>query len=153
MSVPFEQRGSLPSQCPLCGSALTCEPPADTHCLECGGFVWFRKRTADDVVILDALPGRIPEPEDIKHLCESLVQSGTPLRLAVNLSQADIVHSTFIASLVGLRKRLLATKGRLVLYSLRPAMRDVLGDTQLDKFFDIFDTEEDALSALRSATG
>jgi len=102
-------------------------------------------------VILDALRGRIPEPEDITHLCELLVRSGAPLRLAVNLSQADIVHSTFIASLVGLRKRLLAVKGKLILYSLRPAMRDALGNTQLDRFFDIFDTEEDALGAFRSA--
>jgi len=113
--------------------------------------VWFFKRTVDDVLIVDALRGRIPEPEDIKHLCEFLVQSGAPLRLAVNLSQADIVHSTFIASLVGLRRRLLAVKGRLVLYSLLPVMRQILERTQLNRLFDIFDSEEDALSALRSA--
>jgi len=68
------------------------------------------------------------------------------------LSQADIVNSTFIASLIALRRRLLAAKGKLVLYSLRPAMRETLRYTRLDEFFGTFNTEEDALSALRSAT-
>jgi len=131
---------------------LASESPADVRCRDCGGLVWFRKRTADDAVILDVLPGRIPEPEDIESLCKTLVHPGAVALVAVNLSQAEIVDSTFVASLVGLRRRLLAANGKLVLYSLRRAMLEILDYTRLDEFFDTFDTEENAVSALRSAT-
>jgi anti-anti-sigma factor len=149
---PSEQRGDLSSECPLCGSSLACEPPIDVRCQECGRLVWFLKRTTDDAVILDALHGRIPEAEDIESLCKTLVHPGTVPLVAVNLSQAEIVDSTFIASLVGLRRRLLAAEGKLVLYSPCRAMREVLHYTRLEGFFDTFDTEENALGALRSAT-
>jgi len=80
------------------------------------------------------------------------VHPGAVALVAVNLSQAEIVDSTFVASLVGLRRRLLAANGKLVLYSLRRAMLEILDYTRLDEFFDTFDTEENAVSALRSAT-
>jgi len=112
--------------------------------------LWFRKRTVEGIVILDALRGRKPKPEDIERLCELLVQPGTPLYLAVNLSQAEIVDSRFVASLVGLRERLLAANGKLVLHSLCHGMREVLRYTGVDRLFFVFDTEEDALRSLRS---
>jgi len=102
-----------------------------------------------------AFPGFLPEVHPHPATWDTYIREWTKWyislsRVAVDLVQVEIADSSFVASLVSLRRRLLAVNVKLALYNLRPAMRDVLGYTRLDSFFDIFDTEEDAVRALRT---
>jgi len=59
MSSQSEERCDQPSRCPLCSGTSAAEPAFETHCPECGYLLWFRKRTAEDVMILDVVADRI----------------------------------------------------------------------------------------------
>jgi len=76
-----------------------------------------------------------------------LVQAQPHPRLAANLSNVDFLSSSGISILVGLKKRVQARGGDIVLYQLQPVVRDVLAVMQLDRFFTIVPDEQNALAS------
>jgi anti-sigma B factor antagonist len=94
------------------------------------------------------MPDRRPEYQDIQDLCQSLLRSDRVPRVVVNLSELDMNDSAFLARLITLKKAMHSARGKLVLYGLRPFMREIFTYTRLDKFFDIYQRETDALDAL-----
>jgi anti-anti-sigma regulatory factor len=68
----------------------------------------------------------------------------------MNLSQLDRATSTVIARLLGLKKRVEGSQGKLVLCCLNQVFREVFASTRLDTFFDILDSERDALTRFSS---
>ena len=71
-------------------------------------------------------------------------------KFAVDLSKIDYLSSSGIAILVGMKRRVDARNGRMVVYELQPIVRDLLTIMKLDRFFTIADNEEGALSHFRS---
>jgi anti-anti-sigma factor len=71
------------------------------------------------------------------------------MRIVVNLSGLEVSDSGFVAGLVTLRKAVHAAGGRLVLCGPRPFLREILAYTRLDKFFEVFQRETDALDAFQ----
>jgi anti-sigma B factor antagonist len=78
-----------------------------------------------------------------------LVQSQSQPRFAANLSNVDFLSSSGISILVGLKKRVEARGGQIVLYHLQPIVRDVLAGMKLDRFFTIAQDEQRALDSFR----
>lgn len=78
------------------------------------------------------------------------LQSHANARVAVDLSKVDYLSSSGIALLVGMKRRVDARNGRMVVYQLQPIVRDLLTITKLDQFFTIAEDEQGALSAFRS---
>ena len=123
---------------------------ADAHCPQCGLLLWCRKRTVNDVVVLDATPGRTPGSEDIESLCDSIVwPSGTP-RVLVNLGELEHINSGFLAGLIALGRYLNNAGGTLVLCSLCPLVRTIFRRTHVDTLFAISRDEEDGLISLQT---
>ncbi len=141
--------------CPTCKSEVPVESSASTpnaRCSRCGQSLWYRKRMIDGVVVLQVIPAGRFAYEDVIGLFESLSGLGNVPRIVVDLSGVEYVNSGFVAGLVGLTKRARSSTGRLVLCGLRPRICEILARTQLDKFFDISDNEEGALSTCRCRT-
>jgi len=67
-------------------------------------------------------------------------------RLLVNFGEVRSMSSEVIATLAGLYRELHRRHGRLGLYGLQPLFQDMLRICQLDRMFDIFADEADALS-------
>jgi anti-sigma B factor antagonist len=78
------------------------------------------------------------------------LQSHPDGRFAVDLSKVDYLSSSGIAILVGMKRRVDARNGQMVVYDLQPIVRDLLTIMKLDRFFTIADNEERALSHFRS---
>lgn len=137
-------------QCPVCGTEVGLRlslPAADPNCPTCGTQLWCSRRVIDDVVVLDAVSGRTPETHDIDRLLQSLMCFGDGPRVVLNLSRLDYTTSTIVACLVGLKSRIDSATGGLILCGLRPIPREVFARTRLDTFFDIFDSETEALAS------
>ena len=149
MSTLPEERGNQSSRCPLCGSERAADPLPKTHCPGCGCLLWFRKRTVDDIVVLDIRADRTPEIADAGRLYKSLENSGTAPRIIVNLSQVSFVPSRLLATLVALLQEVMEVNGRVVLCSPHPSLHETLDRTRLSPLFDAFDNEADALRSLR----
>jgi anti-anti-sigma factor len=93
-------------------------------------------------VVLEAAPGRAPELWEVARVVDPLCQDGTLDRVTLNLSKLDTINSSFLAALVGMRKRLHAYGGTLVLCGLRPIVREVIYRIQFNRIFEIVESEQ-----------
>lgn len=78
-------------------------------------------------------------------------ESHTGGRIALDLGPIDFLSSSGITMLVGLRKRIAARNGGLVLFHAQPYVRDVLQQMRIDRLFRFADDESKALSLLSPA--
>lgn len=153
MRTRSRKDAKLGYQCPVCGTALTLEPPlspAIASCPKCRYPLWCCKRTIDDIVILRVLAGRTPDCSDIDTLVCALTRSGGVLRVVVDLCDQSSIRSEFVGMMIALHKEMQAAKGRLVLCGLHPIVREALHTAWLDRFFEIADDKDTALASLRS---
>ena len=139
--------------CPVCGQCLLHARAADVRCPRCGRLSWCRKRTIDDVVVLDAIRGRNPESVDMVALCESTVWPGAFPRAVVNMRELDYTTSGFLAGLITLKRCLDDAEGMLVLCGMSPLIRGIFARTHLDTLFDILASETEALNSLHAEVG
>jgi anti-anti-sigma factor len=129
-------------QCPVCGQALHVEPSLprfDAPCSGCGFHIWCRRRVANGEAILEVLPQRTPEPQDVTLVVESVARSNAAPCVVVDLAQLDTVDSAFVARLVSMNKQIRGAGGRLILSGLRPVVREVFKTLRLDRAFEIED--------------
>lgn len=70
-----------------------------------------------------------------------------PERLIINLTEVSYMDSSGIGTLVEILRRLNGFGGKLMLCGLNERVHGVFEITRLNKFFKIFETEEEALAA------
>ncbi|HUV04460.1 MAG TPA: STAS domain-containing protein [Armatimonadota bacterium] len=73
--------------------------------------------------------------------------------VVVNLTAVDYLDSTALGVLIGGLKRLRERNGALDLICPNPRIRRVFEITGLDKIFDIYATEDEAVEKLKSREG
>ena len=83
----------------------------------------------------------------LKQQMISMLESGSR-DLVVNLTKVDYLDSTALGVLIGGLKRMREMDGNMVLVCPSPRIRRVFEITGLDKIFDIFNTEEEALESM-----
>jgi anti-anti-sigma factor len=132
-------------QCPVCGNPLPYQvplPPFDAPCCECNSYVWCRRRDSAEGVVLEVVAGRAPEPWEVERVVDSLGRHGTLERVTIDLSQLEIINSSFLAALVGMNKRLRPFGCTLFLRGLRPIVCEIFDRLRLTRFFKIVESEE-----------
>ena len=70
-----------------------------------------------------------------------------PAKVVVNLENVNFVDSTGLSTLVQRTKQSRMQDGDLYICGLQQSVRIIFELTRLDKFFEIFPAEEDAISA------
>jgi anti-sigma B factor antagonist len=83
--------------------------------------------------------------EEIK---KSLDKNVTSIHL--NLSQVEFINSSGLGSLVSIMKEIRLLKGRFTLSDLASYVREIFEITQLSHIFEIFASEDEALSSYQS---
>lgn len=81
-----------------------------------------------------------------KALLGEIKEKKTP-KVFLNLKNVRYIDSSGIASLVEGLKASRDTGSRLILFALNPAVREVMELSRLQKIFEIYDNEEQALGA------
>lgn len=81
-------------------------------------------------------------------LYEVVEQEEDP-RVALDLGKVDFLSSSGVAILVGLKRRLDARQGKLVIFGVQPVVQDLLRITRLTQYFVFADDENGAIAALR----
>ena len=74
-------------------------------------------------------------------------KGGVPVVL--DMASVEMIPSLSIGSLIGLLRALQADGRRLILVGLQPPVREVLSICRLDKVFEIYETLDDAVAAIR----
>ena len=138
-----------PTECPICGNALAIGPlqlPGDAACPKCSHVLWFSVRTEDNALIADVITGKVPTNQDIVRVSQAFISRGSPPNVILNLSDVQLVSSSFIAGLIALNRRMNDTKGKLVLCELTPVVRETLDGAKLNRILTIVEKESDALA-------
>lgn len=105
-------------------------------------------RHSDRMTILD-ISGDIDlanSPAMRKVLLGEIKDKHTP-KVLLNLKNVRYIDSSGIASLVEGLKAARDNGARLILYGLSPSVREVLELSRLQKIFEIYETEEQALAS------
>jgi anti-anti-sigma factor len=132
-------------QCPICGNALphlAALAPFDAPCCECGCYLWCRRRDSTDDVVLEAVSGRAPEPWELVKVIHAIAREGPHDCVTVDLSKLEMINSSFLAALVGLKKRLDASGCTLVLCGLTPIVAEIFDRLRLNRLFVIVPSEQ-----------
>ena len=142
IATSFKSDAHTCYHCPVCDGVLPWRPgflPGDVPCPACGAYLWCSKRVQDGTVILEALPGRTPNPVDVSQAVQSLRRSSQTGRVVADLSALDFVTSGFVASLIGLHRQIKAIGGRFLLRDVAPLVREELRLLRLDSLLEIAD--------------
>jgi anti-sigma B factor antagonist len=77
------------------------------------------------------------------------VQSRDSPRVGFDLHAVDYLSSSGVALLVGMKRRIDAKNGKLVLFGVQPIVYDLLRIMKLNQYFEFADDEAQALASLR----
>lgn len=70
----------------------------------------------------------------------------------LNLKDVEFINSSGLGSLVSIMKEIRLRKGRLTLSNLASYVKEIFEITQLSHIFEIYETQEEALSSYQSVT-
>ncbi len=127
-------------QCPVCGNALphaVPAPPFDAPCSECGAYLWCRRRLAAGPLVLQAIPGRSPEPAEVEQVLKTYERDHPGEDVTFDMSLMELVTSSFMARLISMNRRITATGGKLRITGLQPMVRDLFQRARLDRALDL----------------
>lgn len=72
------------------------------------------------------------------------------VKIHLNLSDVDFINSSGLGALVSLMKETRLRHGRLTVSNLAAYVKEIFEITQLSHIFEIYDTEEEALSSFEA---
>ncbi len=70
------------------------------------------------------------------------------IKFIFDLSSCEFIDSTFLSAIVTSYKRIVEHGGSLKIVGLKPAVKSMFQLTRLDKIFEIYKNEKEALSSL-----
>lgn len=106
------------------------------------------KRLVDKIVVVSC-QGRIMFGDEANALRDFLKQAlGETGKMVLNLSGVTYIDSGGLGTLVGVYSTARAAGADIKLTGLGPRLHDVLQITKLATVFEVFDTEQEALTAL-----
>ncbi len=105
------------------------------------------KRSKDDVVILD-IAGEIDlyNAPEIKDIINGLIEE-QKFNVIINLEKVTYIDSSGIGALISSLSNLKKYQGGLKIINVYASVRKVFELTKLTSFFDIYDSEEEALES------
>ena len=105
------------------------------------------KRTKDEIVILD-ITGEIDlyNAPEIKDIINELIEE-QKYNVIINLEKVSYIDSSGIGALISSLSNLKKYQGGLKIINVYASVRKVFELTKLTSFFEIYDSEDDALAA------
>ncbi|MCX7677700.1 MAG: STAS domain-containing protein [Spirochaetes bacterium] len=105
------------------------------------------KRTKDDIVLLD-ITGEIDlyNAPEIKDIINKLIEE-KKYNVVINLEKVSYIDSSGIGALISSLSNLKKYQGGLKIINVYASVRKVFELTKLTSFFEIYDSEEDAIAS------
>ncbi len=146
MNAPDVLTWDKPDRCPVCGTVATSVATAESACPQCGHLLWFVSRRVGGVTVIQLIDNRVAIME-LLDLLDNAVHDGVFGRLLINFGSLQQVSSAALGKLVKLMNHAAQVRGKLKLCALHPDLRHVFMITRLDRVFEIYETEADAMAS------
>ena len=113
----------------------------------------FNLRDAGNVTVVE-LNGRLDmnNGNKLKEAIKGLLKDGKS-QIHINLADVDFVNSSGLGALVSIMKEIRLHRGRLTMSDLVEYVREIFEITQLSHIFEIFQTEQEALTSYEIIVG
>jgi anti-sigma B factor antagonist len=103
-----------------------------------------------DVTVVNFVEKKILDELNIKEIGDELselVDQHNKDKILINFENVEYLSSAALGKLITLSKKMQAKKGQLKLCEIAPSIYEIFKITKLNKFFEIHETEADALAA------
>jgi anti-sigma B factor antagonist len=103
-----------------------------------------------DVTVVNFVEKKILDELNIKEIGDELmdlVDQHNKDKILVNFENVEYLSSAALGKLITLAKRMQAKNGQLKLCEIAPSIYEIFKITKLNKFFEIHESEADALAA------
>jgi len=103
-----------------------------------------------DVVVVNLSGPTILDGSTVDALGEELfklVDEQARRKILLDFTRVKFLSSAILGVLIRLQKRVASIKGRMALLGLRPDLHKVFKISKLDRLFEFFDNEQDALNS------
>lgn len=77
---------------------------------------------------------------------QAVAECDRPTLFAIDMSQVELIDSPGLFTLVSALRTAREHGSRLIIYNLKSPVRVIFEITQLDRIFEIFDTQEEAIA-------
>lgn len=152
MSESVTANTEKPDHCPVCGTAVGPEPSeaADkAPCPRCGHLLWFMSRRVEGVTVIRLIDSRVAVME-LLNLLDNAVGEGKIDRLVIDFGSLQQVSSAALGKLIKLMNHADRVRGKLKLCGLHADLRHVFRLTRLDRVFDMYETDAEALASFKA---
>jgi anti-anti-sigma factor len=104
----------------------------------------------DNVIVMN-LPGRfeIVKPSELEKEMISIINKDNDKHLLLNLKNVDFMNSSMIGIILSIKQTLQERKKSVKLCNLNNAARVVLEVLELEKMFEFFESEEEAITSFK----
>ncbi len=106
------------------------------------------KYEEDYVIVLPDEEIEVYNISEIKEVLFDIIEKGNR-KLIMDMSKVEYIDSSGLGVLVSVLKKVKVSEGKLVLISPKSSVKQILSLTNLDKVFNIQDTLENAVDAVR----
>lgn len=105
-----------------------------------------------DVTVVSFVEKKILDELNIKEIGDELmelVEQHNKDKILVNFENVEYLSSAALGKLITLNKRMQAKNGQLKLCQISPSIYEIFKITKLNKYFEIYETEAEALAAFK----
>jgi len=108
------------------------------------------KFVTDDGIVILRLSGKLISStlDKLKTILDSVL-ADDGCRVTLNLKQVNIMDSVAVGLLISRFKTAQKKKGALKFCELQPSIKKLISLADLDKWLEIYETEEDSISSFR----
>ena len=109
-----------------------------------------RLENVDGVTVVSFVDTKIVTDENIQEVGDqlySLVEDEGHKQLLLNFGNVQYLSSAALGKLINLKKKVGAVKGKLKLCCIHPDLLEVFRITRLDRIFETYETEAEALAS------
>jgi len=103
-----------------------------------------------EVTVVNFVEKKILDELNIKEIGDELmelVDQHNKDKILINFENVEYLSSAALGKLITLRKKMEAKNGQLKLCEIEPSIYEIFKITKLNKWFEIYETEADALAA------
>lgn len=107
----------------------------------------------DEIAIAVLTEERILEDREIQALEETfmpLIEQNEGLRLIIDFSEVRFLSSSVLGLLIRISKKIYEGEGQLRLCGIAPKIMEIFRITRLDRIFEIYDSQIEALNSLNA---
>lgn len=104
-----------------------------------------------DVTIISLTRKRILDSSDIEAIENSIipvVEQARPINLVLDFSEVEFLSSAMLGVLIRISRRVYESNGKLAFCCINSKIFQIFKITRLNKIFDIYDNQDQAVSAL-----